>query len=129
MTANPSQMSLGLQMPNPAKNRMPKWHKAALDTERIAAALVYPHSGTQRMKVLKELERAGAEGRTDYELGEALGILRTSAGKRRAELAEDGLVQATVNRRMTDTSSPAVVWRLTEKGRQIASLLCNLKST
>jgi len=39
------------------------------------------------------------------------GLLRSSAGKRRQELTDLGLVEATDERRRTDTGSLAVVWR------------------
>ncbi len=48
---------------------------------------------------------------TDYEIAQAAGILRSSAGKRRQELVELGLVEYTSERRLTDTGSLAIVWR------------------
>lgn len=41
---------------------------------------------------------------------------QTSAGKRRGELRDMGLVFNTGNRRPSDTGSPAIVWDLTPLG-------------
>jgi predicted ArsR family transcriptional regulator len=99
-----------------AENRLGATRTTDPETSRAAAVVNLPNSGAQRRAVFEELRRAGGDGRTDYELGFALDILRTSAGKRRKELVEQGLVEATDERRETDTGSRAIVWRLTEKG-------------
>lgn len=101
---------------NPLDNRIPGYRKRGKATEKQASKDAFPHSGSQRLKVLMKLAEAGAVGATDYELGTSLGILRTSAGKRRKELLEDGLVTDTGERRITDTGSSAVVWALTPEG-------------
>lgn len=116
-------MSGQLTFDEVAKNRLPRWHRGGLETERLAALDCYARTGSQRFRVLFELAGAGERGRTDYELGETLRILRTSAGKRRKELMEAGLVEASGGRRITDTGSTAIVWVLTEKGREVATLL------
>lgn len=67
--------------------------------------------GKQRIAVYGYLLGRGEEGATDYEIGQALGILRTSAGKRRKELQESGKVEKTDRRRFTDSLSSAIVWR------------------
>jgi hypothetical protein len=45
-----------------------------------------------------------------------LEMKQTSAGKRRGELRDMGLVFNTGNRRPSDTGSPAIVWDLTPLG-------------
>ncbi len=65
----------------------------------------------QRTAVHKHYLRNGEHGSTDYETGLALGILRTSAGKRRHELWLAGYIEKTEMRRPTDTGSTAIVWR------------------
>jgi hypothetical protein len=87
------------------------------DTERGAARIVARHVLGMRLNVLVELVRRGNVGATDYELAVALGVLRTSAGKRRKELFELGMVQDTDERRPTDTGASAIVWRVNSKGR------------
>lgn len=64
---------------------------------------------TQRLRVLAELRRAGPEGRTDSELGEALSIRETAAGTRRKELEEVGLCARTDRTRPTKYGNPALV--------------------
>lgn len=104
----------------PDANRLPAARRRGTDTEKAAARKVFPHSGSQRAKVLAELYAAGPSGLTDYELSKRIGILRTSAGKRRKELGEDGLVEPTSDRRTTDTTSTAIVWRLNARGVEAA---------
>lgn len=86
------------------------------DTEHQAGARAGNGSGTARLRVLEHLAGAGSWGRTDYEISVAVGMLRTSAGKRRKELAVQGFVAQTGERRPTDTGAPAIVWRITPKG-------------
>lgn len=54
----------------------------------------------------------GANGATDNELSQALNILRTSAGKRRKEIADAGYVVDSGMRRQTDSKVSAIVWRV-----------------
>ena len=64
--------------------------------------------------------RAHAErpnGLTDFELGALVGRQQTSAGKRRGELRDAGLIEATDARRLAPSGSPAIVWRITLAGR------------
>jgi hypothetical protein len=70
--------------------------------------------GQQRIAVLGHFQVRGGYGSTDYETGCTLGILRTSAGKRRKELCEMGLVVDSEMRRKTNTGSTAIVWRLVQ---------------
>jgi hypothetical protein len=57
------------------------------------------------------------------EVATALHCLRTTAGKRRGELRDQGLVERTEKRRLTDTASTAVVWKATEDGLRVAQQL------
>jgi len=68
--------------------------------------------GEQRKKVFGYLLSVGANGATDYEIGSALNILRTSAGKRRHELVSLGYVVDSGTRRKTDGNVSAIVWRV-----------------
>jgi predicted ArsR family transcriptional regulator len=74
---------------------------------------------TQRHRVLVALARAGAEGRTDAELGEELGIRETAAGTRRKELEEAGLCIRTTRTRPTRYGNPALVHVITLSGAAV----------
>lgn len=111
-----SQLTIFDQIGPPDQNRLPGARRRGTDTEKAAARDVFPHSGSQRAAVLAYLGLAAGAGATDFEISEALGIQRTSAGKRRKELLEDGLVEPTTDRRTTDTGSTAIVWRITQAG-------------
>lgn len=107
------QLSLGL--PDPRRDRPGRFHHDGPDTERIAAALVAPRSGTQRGRVLQWLRAVGEAGSTDYELWNEAGIGARPhvPGTRREELIADGWpIVDTGRRRLTDTGSPAIVWKL-----------------
>lgn len=105
--------------------RPPRSHRGDPATSDMAARDNLPRAGTQRARVIAELARHLIYGCTDYELSQALGILRTAAGTRRKELAEGGLVEATGERRETDTGSLADVYRLTDLGRAVALRLAD----
>ena len=79
------------------------------DTSHLAAETASVRGPNQRLKVWEALNTLGEA--TDYELSIACGILRSSAGKRRQELLELGLVESTGRRRATDTGSSSIVWR------------------
>lgn len=82
------------------------------DTAHEAANANQEIRGEQRKKVYDYLLSVGANGATDYEIAVACGILRTSAGKRRKELVDLGLVEYAGFSRPTDTGSSARVWRV-----------------
>lgn len=79
------------------------------ETSRQAAENASRRGPTQRRQVWEALQRLGDA--TDYELSIAVGILRSSAAKRRQELQDLGHVVETPFRRKTDTGTDAVVWR------------------
>lgn len=111
-----SQLNFFDQPADPASNRYGSVHIPATDTEFEASARVRPNSGATRMRVLTFLGAMGGIGATDYQIGQALQILRTSAGKRRKELQDDGYVVDSGTRRKTDTGCNAIVWRITDAG-------------
>jgi hypothetical protein len=79
------------------------------DTAHEAADHASKRGPSQRRRVWEALKTLGDA--TDYELSIAVGILRSSAAKRRQELVDLGYVVETPWRRKTDTGSNAVVWR------------------
>lgn len=90
-------------------------------TSKEAARRVAVRAGTDRYRVLEALVDAGTNGLTDYELGARLGILTTTAGTRRGELAANEpplVVPVDDLKRRTDTGRPAQVWRATLPGVQ-----------
>ena len=84
------------------------------ETAHVAAGANEDVRGAQRVAVLAHYRERGITGSTDYETGEKLCILRTSAGKRRKELCEAGLIVDSGSRRPTDTGSTAIVWLAAE---------------
>jgi hypothetical protein len=84
------------------------------DTSHDAAAL---DRARDRDRAYAALARA-PEGLTDFELGAAIGRQQTSAGKRRGELRDAGLVVDSGERRPAPSGSRAIVWRLVEAVRR-----------
>lgn len=78
------------------------------ETSKWAAQNASTRSGGQRLRVWTALNQLGTA--TDFEIADHLGILRSSAAKRRQELAEAGLVIDSGRRRQTDTGTMAIVW-------------------
>ena len=79
--------------------------------------LTRPDAGTQRMKVLKTIARAGKRGLTDAETASRLGMIESSIRHRRHELVEDGWVVDSGKKRVFDDRRESTVWTLTEVGR------------
>jgi hypothetical protein len=79
------------------------------ETSRKAAESASRRGPSQRRRVWEALKKLG--GATDYEISIEVGILRSSAAKRRQELVDLGHVVETQMRRKTDTGTEAIVWR------------------
>ena len=62
---------------------------------------------------------ARPHGLTDFELGDLMNRQQTSAGKRRGELRDLGLIYATDLRRNAPSGSPAIVWAINDNGRRV----------
>jgi len=103
-------------LPDPTRDIAGGLHRGAGDTERAAAELVAPRSGTWRWRVLLAVARAGASGRTDWELHTELGGLLYTVAPRRHELARDGWIEDSGERRRTPSGTEAVVWVMTGMG-------------
>jgi len=80
------------------------------DTSHQAAENASLRGPSQRVRVYRYLQANG--GSTDYEISVGLGLLRSSVAKRRQELADINLVTDSGYRRVTDTGTSAIVWRL-----------------
>ena len=77
------------------------------DTSHDAAA---PDRARDRDRAYAALHEAGIYGLTDFELGERIDRQQTSAGKRRGELRDAGLVCDSGQRRQAPSGSLAIVW-------------------
>lgn len=73
--------------------------------------------GVLRLWALQWLDRADAHGLTDFELADLMGRQQTSAGKRRGELRDNGLVVDSGMKRPAPSGSLAIVWAITDLGR------------
>jgi hypothetical protein len=72
--------------------------------------------GRDRIRAL-HIHAAHCEGLTDFELARLMADRKqTSAGKRRGELRDLGLIAKTSITRPSDTGSPAIVWKITPSG-------------
>jgi hypothetical protein len=99
------------------ENTPGKLHRHAHDTERIAAEMVRPRTGTLRAKALVTIAAAGENGLTHGELAETTGERHYSIAPRVTELVDQGWIVDSGRRRPTDTGSPAIVWILSEAGK------------
>ena len=88
-----------------ARNSDPETSHAAAEANPVIR-------GKQKLLVYEYLLVVGAHGATDYEIGRALNLLRTSAGKRRKELCDLGYVIDSGTRRQTDSKVTAIVWKV-----------------
>lgn len=113
--------SLGPEaLPDPGENRIGKFSdpekSGAPVTQRKAAILVYPRTGTYRNGVLSAVATA-PDGRTDEELYEVTGWDENTVRPRRNELMNGGWIEDSGRARKTPSGKDAVVWVLTESGR------------
>lgn len=91
------------------------------ETCETAAKIAGMRASFNRLRVLALLIDGPL---TDFELAAKTGIQQTSIGKRRGECKEHGLVEAMTDSagkkvtRPSPTGSPALVWAITDKGRE-----------
>lgn len=96
---------------SPDEDRVGKFHgpaAAAPATERAAAVLVYPRTGTTRRAVLDFIRAQGSAGATDEEISIHCGLRLYTAAPRRNELKNDGWVEASGRKRPTTTGTDAM---------------------
>lgn len=82
----------------------------------VEAALA--NRNTDRARAYHALREHPA-GLTDFELAEVMGRQQTSAGKRRGELRDLGLVCDSGLRRDAPSGSAAIVWRITTAAERL----------
>lgn len=109
---------------NPPADPEPLWAPIARNSDPTTSHAAAEHAalkaGTNRAIALRALAEAGSQGLTDFELARVTSIQQTSIGKRRGELARIGLVESAGITRPSPSGSPAIVWRITAKGREAA---------
>jgi hypothetical protein len=98
-----AQLSLD-DLPRPNARATDPW------TSHAAARLAEVKAGTGRAFALDVLRRYPA-GLADFELAELTGWPLNSINKRRGELRDGGLVEATEETRETPAGAKAIVWR------------------
>ena len=106
-------------LPDPGRQTIGQAHRLAGDTERAAAQRIAPRAGTIRWLVLRALHEADYGGLTNCETAELLGRNLYSVAPRLTELALDGWVRDSGDRRPTPNGNPSIVWILTELGREL----------
>jgi hypothetical protein len=87
------------------------------DTSHQAAETHQITRAHDRMAVLLA-HAAHQSGLTDFELADIVNRQQTSAGKRRGELRDLGMIEATDQRRPAPSGSAAIVWKITQLGRE-----------
>ena len=103
-------------------SRPPAARRSDPETSRDAAASIAPHAQAYRMLVLRTLV---GRSMTDFELAFAIGRQQTSAGKRRGELRDMGLVREArdslgrICKRPSPSGANAIVWEATQAGCQL----------
>lgn len=103
-------------LPGPARSMVGHYRKDGPATMEQAAHLVYPRSGSDRLRVLVFIVENEAEGATDWEIEQHLRMKHQTASARRRELEKDGWLEPTGKTRPTDTGTPAQTYRVTEQG-------------
>lgn len=90
---------------------------AESETSRLAALANYPHSGSQRHRILVEIVRSGLTGRTREELSEKLGLSGNSVRPRVKELLEGDWLEVGIGVRKTPMGNDSEVLVATRKAR------------
>lgn len=82
------------------------------DTQRIAARIALPRSGSKRRELYDMFLRRGASGMTDDEIEHLTGWSHQSASAARNKLMNDGFLVDTGQRRRTRRGTVAIVWAI-----------------
>lgn len=85
---------------------------AGSDTSRTAAERSRRVAPKHRALVLHLIESRGADGATDEEIENVLGLKHQTVSARRNDLANLGVVRDSGQRRPTESGCPATVWVL-----------------
>jgi hypothetical protein len=97
-----------------------KVHRSPKRSERDAAEKVSIKIGTQKAKILLELDRLGDA--IPHQLLPASGCGAPSHVQTRLDMLEaDGLVELTNERRLSSWNGKPFVWKITDEGREAAA--------
>jgi hypothetical protein len=91
-------------------------------TSHEAASLYKDGRITDRVRVLLA-HSVSPLGLTDFQLADIVHRQQTSAGKRRLELMDKGLIEQTDQYRLAPSGSRSIVWRITTAGIAVAKLI------
>lgn len=80
------------------------------ETSKAAAEAIKPRVEIYRERILAEIKRSGALGRTDGELQEQLAMNGSTQRPRRIELVDAGLVKDSGRTRKSASGRACVVW-------------------
>lgn len=108
-----------LRVPMRLLGEAPVHHRARStdpETSLLAAATATDGLTHNQIAVLNALAAAGDVGMIDHDHEPVNGLKQDTAGKRRGELAADGLVVDSGQRRKTPRGAKAIVWVLTPAG-------------
>jgi hypothetical protein len=87
-------------------------YQAHSETSKAAAASMVKHTPTIRARVLAYIKSRGADGATDSEIQQALGLRDQTEVPRRIELMRTGEIANSGKQRKTASGRNAVVWVL-----------------
>lgn len=93
------------------------------DTAKAAGAGQTPIKLTRGRELVLRALAANPDGLSDFDYLDVVGLIQTSAGKRRVELERAGLVELADWRAISPAGSPVRVYRLTDAGRDLAGRL------
>lgn len=96
------------------------WTARASDPDTSHAATPTSERVRADQALVLETHEMHRGGLTDFELGDLVDRQPTSAGKRRCELRDVGLIEDSGKRRNTPSGATAIVWRITDAGIEAA---------
>lgn len=85
-------------------------------TSKAAARAIAPHRATLKARVFAAIAICGAEGATDEEVQDALGMPGNTERPRRGELVDKGFIVAAPFTRKTRAGLDAVVYVVAKRG-------------
>ena len=108
-----------LRVPMRLLGAIPAHHRARAtdpETSLLAAATATAGLTHNQIVVLTALAAAGDRGMIDHDHEPLNGLKQDTAGKRRGELVDQGLVVDSGQRRKTPRGAKAIVWTITPAG-------------
>lgn len=100
--------------PEASRSRVYGVPHSGSQTSRNAAERIAPVATAQAARVFHAIAAAGADGRTDHELQQLLGMTGDSERPRRWSLQRAGLIRDSGQRRKSPAGRAAIVWIATD---------------